>query len=44
MALSKIRLRQANPVSFFDKLTDFREKGNTVDLINLDLSQPFDTI
>ncbi|CAM5118465.1 unnamed protein product [Natator depressus] len=35
---------QTNLISFFEKVTDFFDKGNTVDLIYLNFSKAFDTV
>ncbi|CAM4576291.1 unnamed protein product [Caretta caretta] len=35
---------QTNLISFFEKVTDFLDKGNAVDLIYLDFSKAFDTV
>ncbi|CAM5110189.1 unnamed protein product [Natator depressus] len=35
---------RANLISFFEKVTDFLDKGNAVDLIYLDFSKAFDTV
>ncbi|CAM4532923.1 unnamed protein product [Caretta caretta] len=35
---------QTNLISFFEKVTDFLDKGNTVDLIYLDFSKAFDMV
>ncbi|CAM4559628.1 unnamed protein product [Caretta caretta] len=35
---------QTNLISFFEKVTDFLDKGNAVDLIYLDFSKVFDTV
>ncbi|CAM5168924.1 unnamed protein product [Eretmochelys imbricata] len=40
----KGRLCQTNLISFFEKVTDFLDKGNAVDLIYLDFSKAFDTV
>ncbi|CAM5165724.1 unnamed protein product [Natator depressus] len=41
---TKGRLCQTNLISFFEKVTDFLDKGNAVDLIYLDFSKAFDTV
>ncbi|CAM5112852.1 unnamed protein product [Eretmochelys imbricata] len=41
---TKGRSCQTNLISFFEKVTDFVDKGNTVDLIYLDFSKAFDTM
>ncbi|CAM5151441.1 unnamed protein product [Natator depressus] len=41
---TKGRSCQTNLISFFEKLTDFLDKGNAVDLIYLDFSKAFDTV
>ncbi|CAM5127154.1 unnamed protein product, partial [Natator depressus] len=41
---TKGRSCQTNLISFFEKVTDFLDKGNTVDLIYLDFSKAFDTV
>ncbi|CAM4592819.1 unnamed protein product [Lepidochelys olivacea] len=41
---TKGRSCQTNVISFFEKVTDFLDKGNTVDLIYLDFSKAFDTV
>uniref|UniRef100_A0A8C3PDM1 Reverse transcriptase domain-containing protein n=1 Tax=Chrysemys picta bellii TaxID=8478 RepID=A0A8C3PDM1_CHRPI len=41
---TKGRSCQTNLISFFEKVTDFLDKGNAVDLIYLDFSKAFDTI
>ncbi|CAM4378502.1 unnamed protein product [Caretta caretta] len=41
---TKGRSCQTNLFSFFEKVTDFLDKGNTVDLIYLDFSKAFDTV
>ncbi|CAM5156864.1 unnamed protein product [Eretmochelys imbricata] len=41
---TKGRSCQTNLISFFEKITDFLNKGNTVDLIYLDFSKAFDTV
>ncbi|CAM5100391.1 unnamed protein product [Eretmochelys imbricata] len=41
---TKGRSCQTNLISFFEKVTDFLNKGNTVDLIYLDFSKAFDTV
>ncbi|CAM4557273.1 unnamed protein product [Caretta caretta] len=43
VVLQKVDL-QTNLISFFEKVTDFLDKGNTVDLIYLDFSKAFDTV
>lgn len=35
---------QTNSISFFDKIIDFLDKGNAVDVIYLDFSKAFDTV
>lgn len=35
---------QTNSISFFDKIIDFLDKGNAVDLIYLDFSKAFDMV
>ncbi|CAM5121275.1 unnamed protein product [Eretmochelys imbricata] len=40
----KGRSCQTNLISFFEKETDFLDKGNAVDLIYLDFSKVFDTV
>ncbi|CAM5086159.1 unnamed protein product [Eretmochelys imbricata] len=42
--LTKGRSCQTNLISFFEKVTDFLDKGNAVDLIYLDFSKAFDTV
>ncbi|CAM5139726.1 unnamed protein product [Natator depressus] len=41
---TKGRSCQTNLISFFEKVTDFLDKGNAVDLIYLDFSKAFDTV
>ncbi|CAM4601877.1 unnamed protein product [Caretta caretta] len=41
---TKGRSCQTNLISFSEKVTDFLDKGNTVDLIYLDFSKAFDTV
>ncbi|CAM4638570.1 unnamed protein product, partial [Lepidochelys kempii] len=41
---TKGRSCQTNLISFFEKVTDFLDKGNAVDLIYLDFSKAFDTM
>ncbi|CAM5091881.1 unnamed protein product [Eretmochelys imbricata] len=41
---TKGRFCQTNLISFFEKVTDFLDKGNAVDLIYLDFSKAFDTV
>ncbi|CAM4380368.1 unnamed protein product [Caretta caretta] len=41
---TKGRSCQTNLISFFEKVTDFLDKGNAVDLIYLDFSKVFDTV
>ncbi|CAM5153249.1 unnamed protein product [Eretmochelys imbricata] len=41
---TKDRLCQTNLIFFFEKVTDFLDKGNTVDLIYLDFSNVFDMV
>ncbi|CAM4564916.1 unnamed protein product [Lepidochelys kempii] len=41
---TKDRLCQTNLISFFEKVTDFLDKGNAVDLIYLDFSKAFDMV
>ncbi|CAM4702633.1 unnamed protein product [Caretta caretta] len=41
---TKGRSCQTNLISFFETVTDFLDKGNTVDLIYLDFSKAFDTV
>ncbi|CAM5087852.1 unnamed protein product [Natator depressus] len=41
---TKGRSCQTNLISFFDKVIDFLDKGNAVDLIYLDFSKAFDTV
>lgn len=43
-SLTKYRLYQINLVSLFDKITDFRDKGNMMDLIQLHFSEEFHAI
>ncbi|CAM5074360.1 unnamed protein product [Natator depressus] len=41
---TKSRSCQTSLISFFEKVTDFLDKGNAVDLIYLDFSKAFDTV
>ncbi|CAM4416902.1 unnamed protein product [Lepidochelys kempii] len=41
---TKCRSCQTNLISFFEKVTDFLDKGNAVDLIYLDFRKAFDTV
>ncbi|CAM4595088.1 unnamed protein product [Lepidochelys kempii] len=41
---TKGRSCQTNLISFFEKVTDFLDKGNAVDLIYLDFSKAFNTV
>ncbi|CAM4513742.1 unnamed protein product [Caretta caretta] len=41
---TKGRSCQTNLISFFERVTDFLDKGNAVDLIYLDFSKAFDTV
>uniref|UniRef100_K7F0K2 Reverse transcriptase domain-containing protein n=1 Tax=Pelodiscus sinensis TaxID=13735 RepID=K7F0K2_PELSI len=41
---TKGRSCQTNLISFFEKVTDFLDKGNAVDLIYLNFSKAFDTV
>uniref|UniRef100_A0A8C3FZL9 Reverse transcriptase domain-containing protein n=1 Tax=Chrysemys picta bellii TaxID=8478 RepID=A0A8C3FZL9_CHRPI len=41
---TKGRSCQTNLISFFEKVTDYLDKGNAVDLIYLDFSKAFDTV
>ncbi|CAM4373323.1 unnamed protein product [Lepidochelys olivacea] len=41
---TKGRSCQTNLISFFEKVIDFLDKGNAVDLIYLDFSKAFDTV
>ncbi|CAM4715701.1 unnamed protein product [Lepidochelys kempii] len=41
---TKGRSCQTNLISFFEKVTDFLDKGNTVDLIYRNFSKAFDTV
>uniref|UniRef100_A0A8C3HAP4 Reverse transcriptase domain-containing protein n=1 Tax=Chrysemys picta bellii TaxID=8478 RepID=A0A8C3HAP4_CHRPI len=41
---TKGRSCQTNLISFFEKVTDFLDKGNAVDLIYLNFSKVFDTV
>ncbi|CAM5083682.1 unnamed protein product [Natator depressus] len=41
---TKGRSCQTNLISFFEKVTDFLDKGNAVDLIYLDFSKAFDMV
>ncbi|CAM4651613.1 unnamed protein product, partial [Lepidochelys olivacea] len=41
---TKGRSCQTKLISFFEKVTDFLDKGNAVDLIYLDFSKAFDTV
>ncbi|CAM5076373.1 unnamed protein product [Eretmochelys imbricata] len=41
---TKGRSCQTNLIPFFEKVTDFLDKGNAVDLIYLDFSKVFDTV
>ncbi|CAM4553252.1 unnamed protein product [Caretta caretta] len=41
---TKGRWCQTNLISFFEKVTDFLDKGNAVDLIYLNFSKAFDTV
>ncbi|CAM4671246.1 unnamed protein product [Caretta caretta] len=44
LGFTKGRSCQTNLISFFEKVTDFLNKGNAVDLIYLDFSKVFDTV
>uniref|UniRef100_A0A452GZ21 Reverse transcriptase domain-containing protein n=1 Tax=Gopherus agassizii TaxID=38772 RepID=A0A452GZ21_9SAUR len=41
---TKGRSCQTNLISFFEKVTDYLDKGNAVDIIYLDFSKAFDTV
>ncbi|CAM4404676.1 unnamed protein product [Lepidochelys olivacea] len=43
-SFTKGRSCQTNLISFFEKVTDFLDKGNAVDLIYLDFSKAFDAV
>ncbi|CAM5117040.1 unnamed protein product [Natator depressus] len=43
-SFTKGRSCHTNLISFFEKVTDFLDKGNIVDLIYLDFSKGFDTV